>query len=329
MTAFARAREGATGHLFDKLLNGLRSAFGEEFIGGTTWLFATCGKYGLLVGATLLLVHAIVGAAVAYTLVPLGLGVAGAAALVILQYISGRLLTVLDRWHRSIRVRLGSSALPDSVALAGILFALVALVGFTVLGVQSGELWLILLGVASFMGAAFLGIVALNAEKMGMDVVSESGPAQEGLALGVFALKSMAVLTPVVFGSAVLLGSLQVLVAIAILSAAAVGGGQTDLGTQPAAASEDVDILDDETGTIQTAAVQPVNNGASEPVFDALVALAMLWTGTLFLLIGGLIPLAAYLLFMLGYVILAVIQAILVLPGRMHNPERDRSDTAG
>ncbi|RMF97733.1 MAG: hypothetical protein D6741_09900 [Planctomycetota bacterium] len=62
----------------------------------------------------------------------------------------------------------------------------------------------------------------------------------------------------------------------------------------------------------------------------SLAAYAAFQTAILFLLAGGGIPIATYLLYMTGYLVLSVVQAIVILPGLLkENRGSDRSETAG
>ncbi|GAB6164611.1 hypothetical protein JCM19992_06110 [Thermostilla marina] len=339
MSAFTRAREGGGGHLFDALLSGLRDVFGDQFVGGTTWLFGISGRYGLLVACVLVLLFVALAVAAKAGIILVGMGTIAVFFLVLLQYAAGRFQAVLDRWHRSTRVRLGSSALPDTIALGSFLTGLAALIGATVTGIQTGAIPIILVGVVAFIGFSFVGIVALNAEKLGVDIVAESDPTQEALGLGVFFLKCLVIATPVLFGATVLLGCLQLLLAIAVIAGALISSQPETPAPQPTpaarvdAASDGAELSDlefDENGPILPPELTDSGFDSLGSGMAKLAAHVAFQTAILFLLAGGGIPIATYLLYMIGYLTLSILQAIVILPGLLKQSRgSDRSETAG
>lgn len=136
-TALDRPRRRGALHAFDFLLDAARAQFTAQFVDSTSRIFATCGHYGLYVAML-----ASLGAALALgikvgPLNPVLLGVIWLLALAVLQYAARRSCVAMERLNRATSAVLSTAAVPDSLALLNMVAGLAILLGSAVLAVES------------------------------------------------------------------------------------------------------------------------------------------------------------------------------------------------
>ena len=96
------------------------------------------------------------------------------------------------------------------------LMGTVILLGSIVAAVETSQYALILLGVAAFVIAAYLAVVALNSAALNISIVPELRTAEQTLGVLTFVAKARLRLMPVAFGVGVICGTL-------VMACAAVG----------------------------------------------------------------------------------------------------------
>lgn len=295
-TTFARSRESQGGHLFDAILGLLRQYFGSEFINGTLRLFSLCGQFGLWASAAVVIVAGLTAGLRHSESTQVFVGIVFAAVLVILQYAASRLLFVLERWDRLVHSQLGSSAPTDGLSLLSLFLGVMGLVLFTVVAFRSGTPNLLFVALGVFIVFAYLSLSMLNLEGMNIAIVPETSPAEEALGLLQFCFKMMLRITPVLFGTLILLGFFQLLAA----------------------------------WVISFGEVREPSPGDYQELGDALnarvISRAFETAGRVFVILGGLFPVFTYLLFVFGQLGLALMASILAIPSRLEQLERERSE---
>ncbi|GAB4130864.1 MAG: hypothetical protein Kow0040_09290 [Thermogutta sp.] len=295
-TTFARSRESQGGHVFDAILGLLRQFFGSEFINGTLRLFALCGQFGLWASAGIAIVAGVTAGLRRSDSTEVFIAIAFAAVLVILQYAASRLLFVLERWDRLVHAQLGSSATTDGLSLISLFVGVTGLVALTVAAFRSGAPSMLFVALGMFIVFAYLSLSMLNLEGMNIAIVPETTPAEEALGLLQFFFKMMLRITPILFGTLILLGFFQ------LLAAWILGFAET---------------RDVAAGDFQQLA-KAMNTRMMAIGFEA--------SGRIFLILGGLFPVITYLLFIFGQLVLALLASILAIPARLEQLERDRSE---
>lgn len=213
-TTFARSREARGRHWFDQWLAFLRGRFGSTFLDASIHLFAICGRYGLLVGAVLLLIDHFITGPSPSNVTNVVITLAIACFLIIGHYLSARLLLVMDRWDHGTRAHLASSVVPDGLSLFSLLGAILAIILSTVQALSSGFVDLIFYGVALFIWGLFAAIQVLDLEGLRITINPELSPVDELLGLVHLGLKMVIRLCAVVFGVLALLGNLHLVVGI-------------------------------------------------------------------------------------------------------------------
>ncbi|MGQ9607210.1 MAG: hypothetical protein ACUVTW_13500 [Thermogutta sp.] len=313
-TTFARSREGVGGHVFDVILGLLRQYFGSEFINGTLRLFSLCGQFGLWASAAVVIVAGLTAGLRHSDSNQVFLEILFAAVLVILQYVASRLLFVLERWDRLVHAQLGSSAPTDGLSLISLFLGVMGLVSFTVVAFRSGTPNLLFVALGVFIVFAYLSLSMLNLEGMNIAIVPETSPAEEALGLLQFCFKMMLRITPVLFGTLILLGFFQLLAAWIISSG---------------------EVREPSPGDYQVKAWDLLESRSLAPGYDQelsnslnvrAISRAFEAAGRVFLILGGLFPVSTYLLFVLGQLGLALLASILAIPSRLEQLERERSE---
>lgn len=313
-TTFARSRESQGGHLFDAILGLLRQYFGSEFINGTLRLFALCGQFGLWASAALVVLAGLTAGLRQSESTEVFVGIVFAAVLVILQYAASRLLFVLERWDRLVHAQLGSSAPTDGLSLLSLFIGVTGLVLFTVVAFRNGAPNLLFLALGVFIVFAYLSLSMLNLEGMNIAIVPETSPAEEALGLLQFCFKMMLRITPVLFGTLILLGFFQLLVAWVISFGEVREPSPVDYQVKPWNPLEVRGLAPSDDQELGHA----VNARAISRAFET--------AGRIFLILGGLFPVFTYLLFVFGQLVLALLASILAIPHRLEQLERDRSE---
>jgi hypothetical protein len=287
---YERSREDVSRHLVDVFLDLARAWFSPSFVHSTAVLFTACGHNGLHLAMLLVAGLGIALAIMGQNIGDAVLGLAAVAVLVVLQYAARRMGGALERLNRATPVRMTSLALPDCLAMLGAVAGVVSLVGLTLLAVQSRTISLVLPGMAAFIVWWYAALAAVNAQTLGVTVSSEASVREESLGLLALGMKIAVRLAPVLFGVGVGWGILKTAVAYALLFvkvrdaglAAALLGGE--LPTTPAAL--------------------PLRILAARTVYEQAVTI---------LVAAAAAPLLIYVLFLVGWLGLDVIRAVVGL----------------
>ena len=141
--------------------------------------------------------------------------------LLILQFVSPRLMAACQRLAHTSGAKLGSPALLETFSLVAMLAGLASLVGMTVLAVESGLVWVALPGLAGFIMLEYLAIVATNPEALDLAVEPDVAPGDEAIGILSFLVMALARLAPVLWGVGVLWGAAELILAAVSLLARA------------------------------------------------------------------------------------------------------------
>ncbi|MEN6450758.1 MAG: DUF4339 domain-containing protein [Thermoguttaceae bacterium] len=204
------AGEGAAPrrHLFDTLLDAARPHFNAQFIAATAKMFRACGSYGLL--AAMVAIAAFTGIVASKTgeldhLLPAAVLIVMLAAA---QYVAGRLCEALDESGHAPGDKLGSTVVPDCVALLALAGGVTALVISVSLAVVTGHYPLVLFGITVCLICGFLAAIAINPTALGISIERGGSVGQQAIGVLSFLLKAFVQLVPVAFGAGVICGVL-------------------------------------------------------------------------------------------------------------------------
>jgi hypothetical protein len=274
-------------HLLDVLLDNFRPHFNANFVETTARVFRACGSYGLLAAAAVTATFYPIMATRAQSLENVLWGIVWVLALLALQYVAAKSCDAVDELNRSAVGRLSSTLLPNCVAVLAKLFGVALLLGLVVEAVQISLYPLILFGVAAFLVCAYLAVIALNPATLNVSIAPEPLAGEEAIGVVMFLLKALLRLAPVAFGVGALCGTILMGLACCL---ALVGDPQAG---------------------------------------DMMIVHAKLTAdlARLTLISSAAFPLAAYLVFLLGNLLLSLWRSVLNLPGKLDSiSERDTRD---
>jgi hypothetical protein len=188
------------------------------------------------------------------------------------------------------------------VALLNMTAGLAILLGSAVLAVRNDAYSLILLGLVLFIGCEHLAFISLRPETLGISVASQAPAHEEAIGLLSFLLKAMLRLSPVAFGAGVVCGTLWLLCACYLLF--------VPPGGRDAVAA----LLGPERLALLEAGVDPASVGKMLEVWPAQVTASR---ATQWIAGFAALPFLAYVLFLLWYLLIDVIRAVLSMPGQL------------
>lgn len=279
-TALDRRRPAPARHLFDALLDAIRSQFTAKFIDSTTRVFVTCGNLGLFAVMGLILLFWLIVAIKAEELAVMVPAFIFFLVLAVLQYVGNRFCRALDRLNRTTSGHIQSQAFPDSFALINVVAGIGVLLWLTIetLGSESPETNYtpILFGLAAFVVCQYLAFISLNLGCLNITVVEKADAGEESIGVMSFLLKALSRLVPVAYGAGVIYAGLLFLYALY----------QVFAGDDP----EPIRLM---RGVVTA-------------------GLATYWA-----ILFGLLPFLGYLVFLGYYLWVAVIRAILSIPGKL------------
>ena len=263
-------------HLFDVILDTFRPQFNANFIETLNRVFRACGSYGLFVA---MLVAAAFTLIVAVKTDSLSSLLSGAILIVILaglQYVAGKSCDAIEQLNRSTSGNLSSTMLPDCVAVLSKMVGAMALLGSVVAAIQTSVYVAILFGLVMFIVCAYLSVIAMNPAALNITISPAARASDEALGVLAFLLKSLLRMVPAAFGVGVIYGI--VMLAYACYQAMFPGA----VGMMRAAGLPAAEIT---AGIART---------------------SLIWSAAL--------PFAAFLLFLLYYLLIDLCRAILILP---------------
>jgi len=307
---FERSREGASRHLFDFLLDFARSQFTAHFVESTSTMFTVCGHWGLYLAMLVLLAFHLLLALKTDSLNAMFLGIVGVFALAVLQYAASRFSGALDRLNRTTPGRIASTAFPDCCALGNMVLGLVALLGLAVVAIQWNRFPLILPGVGLFILCQYVAIVALNPDTINLSLASDVGAGEEAIGLLSFLVKVTLRVVPVAFGVGVVWGTLILLYAHFLLLSHPEGIEEIRAFITPEQIAE-LPTGPDPAATEQLVAMLPARQAATE--------------AETILLLSGALPLVAYMVFLVYYLLVDVLRAILIIPQKLDKPAEEEA----
>lgn len=196
-------------HLFDMILEGLRSRFDAGRIDRAVKFFWACGSYGLLAGMALAIVFAVILSVKTAHADRLLLGVGAILMMAVLHYLAGKSRDALDRLHATTEGSLSSTALPCCVAA----LSLVAPLGLVLLAVVGtlenvANLIMIPLSLAAMVVGVHVAAVALNPTALYISIRPASKSSQETVGVLAYLVQVALRSVPAAFGVGVLCGAI-------------------------------------------------------------------------------------------------------------------------
>lgn len=263
------------------LLNRVARALNAGFVERSLTFSRNTGQYAVLAGAVLTLVYAIFGAIKYNSFAVFLTGLGFVAALAIAQFAATRFLGAASRAIANTPSQISSPAFLECVGLLVLLFAAGTLVGGIITSIQLSSVLPLL--PALFTSAAFMYVGAVALHPLVVNVEMSVGTAgEEAIGLLSFFVKTSLKLAPLFFALLAAAGSLAIV-------AGFFEGGQSFASV---------------VGSVLETVPLPV-------------AVPYGFAGSAVVLLACLIPIGAYALFLLQYLVIDLLTAILSVPGKL------------
>jgi len=292
--------------VFDMVLQFARGQFTTQFVDLTSKIFTLAGHYGLYLAMVVLLVFSLLLGVKLEEGNTILLAVAAVVILFVLQYAAGHFLRALERLNRSTPARMCSPAFLDCYALLHMFGGLVALLTLAVLAVQTGPLLLALAAIATFIVCQYVAVLALNPESLNVTITAEATAGEEAIGVLSFLVKLGLRIVPVAFGVGVACGVLVLLYALFLLF------------TPPAEREQTAAFVG--ADTMEAAASSEGSSGGEKAISpeeaSTLPAKATAWKAAAILIAAAALPFLTYVFFLLFYLSIDVLRAILSLSGK-------------
>jgi len=326
--AFEQSRKRSGRHVFDLVLQFARAQFTMQFVELTSKMFTLGGHYGLYLAMLVLLVFGLLMGVKLNELNAILLGLGGAVILFVLQYTAGRYFGAMDRLNRSTPARMCSAAFLDCYALLHMFGGLVVLLGLTVLAVQTGPLSLVLPAIGAFILCQYVAVLALNPESLNLTITSETSAGEEALGVLSFLVKLTLRIVPVAFGVGVIWGTITVLYAAVLVFLppedpeeilAFVGPDRMErlISAEETSPDEFGTPGSHEASPAPEATTSSEGPSLDDEAIRMLPAKVTASKAATILITFAALPFLAYVFFLVSYLSIDVLRAILGLPGKL------------
>ena len=263
------------------LLNRVSRALNAGFVERSLTFSRSAGQYAVLAGAALTLLYAIYGAIKFNSFAVFLTGLGFIAALAIAQFAATRFLGAASRAIANTPSQISSPAFLECVGLLVLLFAAGTLVGGIVTSIQLSSILPLLPALFTSAALLYVGAVALHPLVVNVEM-SVATAGEEAIGLLSFFVKTGLKLTPLFFALLAVAGSLAIVAGFF------------------------------EAGQSFANVIASVLNTVPLPV-----AVPYGFAGSSVVLFACLIPIAAYALFLLQYLAIDVLHAILSVPTKL------------
>ncbi len=205
-----RPARAPRGHLVDRLLRFVRGQLNAPFVESAARLFTLCGHYGLYVAMFVYFTFAIVVGIMKPDLHSIQLACGAVLILAVLQYVAGRLWETLDRVRQTSAASIASTALPDCLAALCMAAGVITLLSRAFSAIPDAY-HLILSGLPAFILFQYLAVLALNPGSLNVTIAAEIGARDEAIGILVLMLKAGLRLVPVAFCVGIVVGIIRLL----------------------------------------------------------------------------------------------------------------------
>jgi hypothetical protein len=200
------------GRFVETLLEFMRKVLTESFLNRVLTVLTRTGHTLVLIGAVLGLIYSVVLAIRANSFGFFGIGLGLVLWIAILQYAALRFFTANQALVKNSPSRLGSAALLDCLALILVVGAVVAFIGGTVTAIRTNEFGDFVGGVLAFC-VLVLGAGAALHPQLSNIKMEASSAGEEAIGLASFFGKASLVMLPLLFACAALAGTIVIVVA--------------------------------------------------------------------------------------------------------------------
>ncbi len=206
-------REAITGILIDKLLDCLRSGYFSDFFEkNEKWLTKT-GLLSLYISALLGLLSSVV-LPLRYDLhfwTCFGVGIVWFFSCIVIHYTAWKFLPVLSHIIQTTPTKLSSKAFLDSLALIAGITGIISILGGLFLWIKTSSFETFIAGIFIFIFCEYILSLCLNPKNLNIEISEQTSVGEEFLGLISFFMKGFLKLVPIIFGSGIIFGIINLL----------------------------------------------------------------------------------------------------------------------
>ncbi len=251
------------------------------FLEGSIAFAKKIGQYAVLVGAALTVVYAIVAAIRYNAFAPVLTGLVLLVAIAVAQFAAGRFLGAGEQVIANTASRVSSRAFLECTGLLGLLLAVISFIGGLVTSIRAESIGPFLPALVTSAALVYFGALALHSERVTVEI-ADGTAGEEAIGLLSFFFKAGLKLVPLCFFLLAVLGD--------IVALASFPGDSGQFGY----------VVQGLIGSFPLLGNVPYGVSGSATV-----------------LLACLLPLLAYFAFVLEYLLLDVLRAILAVPGKL------------
>ncbi|MBI2190886.1 MAG: hypothetical protein HYU36_02730 [Planctomycetes bacterium] len=197
--------------LFDKLLQFCRKYLSERLFAGSVGFLMTWGNWALVLASLMGLIIAVVYGIRLDSFVLVIWGVGWVMVLLVLQYSAAKFFSAGEIVIQSSASRLSSQAFVDLLALVCLILGLASLSwgvwGYIKVADKNG-FWS---GLTGFFLCEYLACIALNIQMLNISITPQATAGEEAIGMLTFVMKGILKLTPIAFGSGLIIHTLNFL----------------------------------------------------------------------------------------------------------------------
>ena len=188
----------------------------KMFESNAAWL-TNIGNLGLYLAALLGFVYATVYAIKidAFSIFLAGLG--WVLLVIIAQYTASKLLTTSESLIRSTPSQLSSTAFLDCLAVIFLILGILSLSYFGYLAIKIKDLDSFWIGLSCLITCEYLAMISMNPEMLNITISKNTNAGEEAIGLLSFLMKGLLKLVPIAFGTGIIVGSINLVIAISQL----------------------------------------------------------------------------------------------------------------
>jgi len=194
----------------------VRNTLDQRFVDRVSLIFGQVGYYTLFAAMAVGLVLALVVGVKTDSVRLILMGLGAILLVSVLQYAAKEFLAALDRLNKTTAARMASAAFLNCFALVNILGGIFILVGLGYVAIKTRSWGLSLQGVFAFLVGEYVAILSLNPRALNISLAGQSSAGEEAVGVYTFLVKVWLRLVPIAFALGTVIGTLQLLYAIAL-----------------------------------------------------------------------------------------------------------------
>jgi len=203
-----------TVRLIDCLLDYFKARLSSEFFESNAAWLTKLGNWGLYLAALLGFIYAVCYA-IKYDAFSIFLAGIGWVLLVLIaQYTAGKILSTSNNLIKSTPSQLSSTSFVDCLAVIYLITGFLFFFYYVYLAIRIEILEYFWIGLGIFITCEFLAMISMHPQMLNISISKNTNAGEEAIGLLSFFMKGILKLTPIAFGSGIIIGSTNLVIAI-------------------------------------------------------------------------------------------------------------------